>query len=123
MNDNEKDFNYTYSAEQQEEVKNILQKYTPGGESAIDALKRLDKNAERPGMIASITVGTAGTLILGSGMSCVMEFQGLFTVGIIAGIVGMAAVISAYPIFKVITKKQREKIAPQIIELSNKLIK
>lgn len=123
MSENEKEFNYTYSAEQQEEVKNILCKYIPREESAIEQIQRLDKNAERPGTIASIIVGTVGTLILGMGMSCIMEFQNFFVFGIAIGIIGIAAIIAAYPLYKAITKRQREKIAPQIIELSNKLIK
>lgn len=37
------------------------------------------------------------------------------------GIAGMVILGLAYPIFKYATKKQREKIAPEILELINKI--
>lgn len=114
-------FSYTYSAKQQEEVNSILQKYMPREESAIDKLRRLDKQTEQPGRIASITTGIIGTLMLGVGMTCTMEWTDYFAIGVVVGVIGIALISAAYPLFKKITKKQREKIAPQIIELSEKL--
>lgn len=114
-------FSYTYSAHQQEEIKNILEKYVPKEESTIDKIHRLDKQAERPGMVMSLTIGIIGTLLLGVGMTCALEWTKFFILGIIAGVIGIALILSAFPIFKKITDKQREKVAPQIIELSEKI--
>ena len=43
--------------------------------------------------------------------------------GIIIGIIGIVLVCVAYPIYNRIVKKEREKIAPEIIRLTDELIK
>lgn len=121
---NRESFEFTYSAKQQEEVEKIRNKYVPKEESKMEKLIRLDKQAERPGTIASIVVGVLGSLILGAGMSCTLVWNSsieIFIVGIVIGIVGMLVVGMAYPIYKKITKKERAKIAEEIIALSNEL--
>ena len=52
MEENKEIFTYTYSARQQEEVRRILQKYTPLQEDKMELLRRLDKSAQQPGTIA-----------------------------------------------------------------------
>lgn len=121
---NRESFEFTYSAKQQEEVEKIRNKYVPKEESKMEKLIRLDKQAERPGTIASIVVGVLGSLILGAGMSCTLVWNNsleIFIAGIVIGIVGMIVVGMAYPIYKKITKKERAKIAEEIIALSNEL--
>lgn len=122
---NEKEtFEYTYSAKQQEEVERIKAKYLPKQETKLEQLKRLDKQAEKPGMIASITVGTIGALILGVGMCFTMVWNtsiAMFVAGIIIGIAGMGIAGVAFPLYKRITQKQRAKIADQVIALSNEI--
>ena len=117
-------FEFTYSAQKQEEVEKIRNKYVLKEESKMEQLIRLDKQAERPGTIASIVVGTIGTLILGAGMSCVLVGNSsieILVVGIVVGIIGMVVAGGAYPIYNKVTKKEREKVAEQIIALSNEL--
>ena len=117
-------FEFTYSAKQQEEVEKIRNKYVSKEESKMEQLIRLDKQAERPGTIASIVVGIIGTLILGAGMSCTLVWSSskmIFIAGIVIGIIGMVVTGIAYPIYKKITKKERAKIAEQIIALSDEL--
>ena len=121
---NRESFEFTYSAKQQEEVEKIRNKYVPKEENKMEKLIRLDKQAERPGTIASIVVGVLGSLILGAGMSCTLVWNSsieIFIAGIVIGIVGMIVVGMAYPIYKKITKKERTKIAEQVIALSNEL--
>ena len=117
-------FVLTYSAKQQEEVERIRNKYIEKEEDKMAKLIRLDKQAERPGTIASIAVGVAGMLILGAGMCCTLVWNssmGIFIAGIVIGIIGMVISGVAYPIYQKITKKERDKIAEQIIALSNEL--
>ena len=121
--ENNEVFSYTYSSEQQKEIENIRKKYAPRAESKMEYLRRLDKSAEKPGTITSIIVGIIGALLLGVSMCCVTEWQEFFAVGIGVGIIGIALIIAAYPLFKNITKKQREKIAPEIIRLTDELSK
>lgn len=117
-------FEFTYSAKKQEEVEKIRNKYVLKEESKMEQLIRLDKQAERPGTIASIVIGTIGILILGAGMSCVLVGNSsieILAVGIVVGIIGMVVAGSAYPIYNKVTKKERKKVAEQIIALSNEL--
>ncbi|MCL2740688.1 MAG: hypothetical protein FWE70_01065 [Oscillospiraceae bacterium] len=124
MADGEADgtFCYTYSADRQEEVRRIRQKYKPHEESKLDRLRRLDKEATRPGTAMSIATGVVGSLLLGTGMACVMEW-GLYVVGIAVGLLGMAGVALAYPAYAVVTRRRREKLAPQIMSLSDELMR
>jgi len=121
-NNKNETFTYTYSAKQQDEIKRIRQKYVPREEDKMEQLRRLDESATKPGMIASIAVGIVSTLILGTGMSCVMVWADYFILGIIIGVIGIAGVVLAFPLFNAITKKQREKIAPEIKKLSDELM-
>lgn len=117
-------FEFTYSAKQQKEIERIRNKYVSKEESKMEQLIRLDKQAERPGTIASITIGTIGTLLLGVGMCCVLVWNSsieFFVAGIVIGIIGIMVAGFAYPIYKRVTKKEREKIAEQIIVLSDAL--
>lgn len=119
-------FNYTYSASQQEEIKRIREKYSAPEkqEDKMEQLRRLDKSVTKPGTIISLIVGIIGTLVMGAGMSmCMVGGNSLFIPGIIVGIVGILGVIAAYPLYSSITRKQREKLAPEIIRLSNELMK
>ena len=119
-----KSFEFTYSSKQQEEVEKIRNKYVSKEESKMEQLIRLDKQAERPGTIASIAIGIIGSLILGVGMCCTLVWNSsmvIFIAGIVIGIIGMIMAGFAYPIYKKITKKERAKIAEQVIALSNEL--
>ena len=126
MDEKNEIFNYTYSATQQKEIKSIREKYTQPTqeEEKMERLRRLAQSVTRPGTIVSLIVGIVSALIMGTGMSCTMVWGGVwFIPGIIIGVIGMAGVAAAYPIYNYITKKQREKVAPEIIRLSDELMK
>ena len=118
-------FNYTYSASQQAEIKEIRQKYMPPTEEEdkMERLRRLDRSVTKTGTVVSIIVGLISTLVFGVGMCCTMVWDGLMFPGIIIGIVGISGIVSAYPLYIHITKKQREKVAPEIIRLTDELMK
>lgn len=124
-NPNEKDsFHYTYSANQQEEIRKIREKYIPKEANKMEQLRRLDASVEHKGMAVSMTVGIIGTLLLGIGMCCTMVWRGsLFIPGIVVGVIGIALVSSANPLYNYITKKERKKIAPEVIRLTDELMK
>ena len=114
-------FEYTYSAPEQEEIKRIRSKYLPKEqESKMDRLRRLDRETERPGRVISLSLGIIGLLVFGTGMCCCLEW-GLFALGVLLGIVGMAMMGAAMPAYTRITQKQREKIAPEILKLTEEL--
>ncbi|MGN1128662.1 MAG: hypothetical protein ACI4T6_06870, partial [Candidatus Flemingiibacterium sp.] len=123
-NNDNRSFTYTYSASQREELERIRQKYLPPEEDKLAKLRRLDKSALRKGTIAALTVGIVGTLLLGLGMCCTIVWMGaMFIPGIIIGTAGIALVALASPIYAHITKKERERIAPEILRLTDELLK
>ena len=90
----------------------------------MEQLRKLDASVTKPGTIVSLIVGIISALIMGAGMSCTMVWgETLFIPGIVIGVIGMIGVIAAYPIYSRITKKQREKLAPEIMRLSDELMK
>lgn len=117
-------FEYTYSAKQQEEIEKIKNKYIPKEEDKMETLRKLDRSVEKPGTMAAIILGVIGSLILGTGMSFTMVWtETLMIPGIVIGMIGIFVMALALPIYKIITKKQREKIGPQILALTEELLK
>lgn len=119
-------FNYTYSASQQEEIKKIRDKYTEPEkqEDKMEQLRRLDKSVTKPGTVISLIAGIVSVLVMGTGMSmCMVGGSVFFVPGIIVGVVGILGIIAAYPLYNAITKRRREKLAPEIIRLSDELMK
>lgn len=116
-------FEYTYSADRQREIERIRKKYLPKEEDKLETLRRLDRDAEKPGTIISIIIGILGTLIMGAGMSMTMVGNGavLFAVGIILGIIGIGILAAAYPVYIIVTKRHRAKVAEQILALTEEL--
>ena len=125
MEEKKEVFNYTYSASQQAEIKDIREKYMPPTEEddKMERLRRLDRSVTKAGTVVSVIVGMISTLVFGFGMCCTMVWEGLMLPGIIIGVVGMIGIASAYPLYTHVTKKQREKVAPEIIKLSDELMK
>lgn len=121
-NSNER-FEYTYSATQQNEIEQIRRKYMPKEKDELAELKRLDEQVTRPGTLAGLVLGVVGTLIFGVGMSMTLVWTDTMLVqGVLIGIVGFVMLGSAYPAYMKITAKQREKIAPLILELTEQLM-
>lgn len=130
---NKETFNYTYSAKQQEEIKAIRNKYVEPQktEDKMTQLRRLDSAVTQKATVVSLRFGIIGALIMGSGMSLIMtelyqklditHSAGMFF-GIILGIVGIALVGLAYPVYNRIIVKERQKIAPEIIRLTDELM-
>lgn len=127
-------FSYNYSAKEQAEIKRIREKYTPSEEveDKKDRLRRLDASVTSTAQAVALIFGVIGTLILGSGMSLCMTEIGMavgltgniaMVIGVIVGIVGGILASLAYPIFNAIVKAKRKKLAPEIIRLTDELIK
>lgn len=122
MNEKKESFSYTYSAKQQEEVKRIRQKYAPPEEDKLEQLRKLDESATRPGRIVAIAVGVVSALVLGTGMCCTMVWTQFFIPGIVIGILGIVGICAAFPLYTAITRQQRKKLAPRIMQLSQELM-
>ena len=124
MENNQNGFQYTYSAKEQAEIKNIRSKYIPKEENKMEQLQRLDASATQKATMYAIIVGVIGALILGAGMSCCLVWtNSLLIPGIVIGIIGMAVLAVAYPLYNRTLKKERERIAPEILRLTDELMK
>ena len=126
-------FQFTYSAKEQEEIKAIRQKYTPTEESEdkMERLRRLDNAVTQKATTVSLILGVMGTLILGMGMSLAMTEigsavglteQSAMLAGILIGLLGIVLVGLAYPLYNRIVTKERKKIAPVILKLTEELM-
>lgn len=124
MEEKNKSFHYTYSSAQQQEIRNIRKKYLPPEEDKMAQLRRLDQSVAQKGTAASLIVGILGALLLGIGMCCCMVWAGnWFIPGIIIGLAGIALVCCAWPLYVRVTEKERKRIAPEILRLTDELLK
>lgn len=127
MNGENEKFTYTYSAREQEEIRNIRDKYSApsAGETPIEQLRRLDKSAVRGAAVFSTVIGIIGSLLLGVGLCCTMVegWEMFFIPGIVVGVIGLGLTAAAYPIYKKMSEQKRKKLAPEIIRLSDELLK
>ena len=124
-----KAFEYTYSAERQKEVETIRQKYLPKEEDKLERLRKLHAVPTQKAQAASIAIGVIGALILGTGMSLCMTDLGAalgavvaMVLGIAVGLAGIVLVALAYPIYNKTLQKERKKIAPEILQLTEELM-
>ena len=133
-NNVQNEFTYTYSAKEQAELRKIREKYTAPthSENKMEQLRRLDAGVTQKATSVSLALGIIGALILGFGMSLAMTDLGAIfgtehaismLIGIVIGIIGIILVCLAYPTYNRIAKKEREKIAPEIIRLTDELMK
>ena len=125
-------FKYTYSAREQEEIKKIRQKYQTPEENGMERLRKLDARVTQKATSMSLVLGVLGALIMGFGMSLVMTDLGAvlemhevvsMVVGVLSGISGMVLAVLAYPVYKNVVKKERKKAAPEILKLTEELMK
>lgn len=134
MGEENKSFEYNYSAKEQAEIKKIRERYEKKEEpeDKMQILRRLDGSVTRKANTASVVVGVIGALILGTGMSLAMtnlsEILGsnaayAMPVGILIGTGGLALTALAYPVYSFVTRRERERIAPEIIRITDELMK
>lgn len=117
-------FTYSYSATKNNEVENIRKKYMPREESKLERLKRLDVQVQMAGMIESLTLGIVGALVFGIGMCFFLEvFSGAIWLTALFMIIGVLIMIPAYPIYKRISVKTKRELTPEILHLSEELMK
>jgi len=122
-------FNYTYSAEQQDEIMNIRKKYMEPEENKMDQLRKLDRHVYQKAQSCAIALGVIGTLLLGIGMSIAMTdlAAGLgnaaMFIAVPVGLVGILLIALAYPVYNKVLKKERQRLAPEILRLTEELMK
>lgn len=131
MSEQNNSFNYTYSAKEQSEIEAIRKKYAADTNDTTDKmaiLRKLDAGVTNKATTVSLCVGIVFALIMGLGVSLIMSEFGdslgttlEWTIGLICSIVGMVGVIAAYPLYQWVLKRERKKVAPQILKLTEEL--
>ena len=111
-------------------VEKIRSQYTEAEHTELDALKALDARVKKPARVFGYTYGSIGTVVMGAGMSLVMTdigsmlgLTGTLVPGILVGIVGMGMALTTYPIYKRMLNSRKKKYAPEIMALSEKIMK
>lgn len=127
MNKTNDKFEYTYTAPteaERKEINSIKNNYIPSApksETKLERLRKLDAKVTNTAVTASLTLGIPGVLILGTGMTMVLEWS-IYLWGIIVGLIGLIPIALAYPTYKYVLKKGRLKYGAEILKLSEELL-
>ena len=101
----------------------IRQQYVEKEETELDKLKVLDKQIKRPVKAFSYAFGTAGSLVLGTGMCLAMGVIGtMMGAGIAIGCAGIAMVSAAKPMHDKLLDKRKKQYSDKVIELSDSIL-
>ena len=117
-------FSYNYSATRNKEVESIRRKYMPHEESKLERLKKLDLRVQMAGTIESLCFGIIGALVFGIGMCFFLDvFAGAAWLTALLMVLGAVIMIPAYPIYRRIARKTRTELTPEILRLSEEIMK
>jgi hypothetical protein len=111
--------------ENMKQVENIRKQYEAKTEreNKLDKLRALDAKVKRPADIFAYSFGTVGALVLGVGMCITMSvLSAPMALGVVVGVVGIAAVAANYFIYNTILKNRKQKYASEILQLSDEIL-
>lgn len=123
---NENKFEYSYDApteRERKEVESLKKKYAPKVERVdkIAELRALDKKVQSVPMIWGLCLGIVGTLIFGTGLTMILEWN-LFSWGAVIAAVGLIPVALAYPVHKWMLQKLSDRYRERILTLSEEIL-
>ena len=119
-------FNFKYTAPSQEERKeidSIRRQYAPQEktETKLERLRRLDGLVKNTAIIWSLVLGVVGTLVLGLGLTMILEWS-IWLWGIVLMVIGSIPMAIAYPVYKFALNKGKAKYGDEILRLSEELL-
>ena len=119
-------FNFKYTApteEERKEIDSIRRQYVPQEhvESKIERLRRLDSLVKNTAIIWSLVLGVVGTLVLGLGLTMILEWS-IWLWGIVLMVIGSVPMAIAYPVYKLALNKGKAKYGDEILRLSEELL-
>ncbi|MBQ7408309.1 MAG: hypothetical protein IJW13_03450 [Clostridia bacterium] len=119
-------FNFKYTApteEERKEIDSIRRQYSPQeqSESKLERLRRLDAIVKNTSTIWSLVLGVVGTLIFGLGLTMILQWSIWFW-GIVLMIIGSVPIAIAYPTYKYVLKKYKNRYGEEILRLSEELL-
>ena len=117
-------FSYNYSAARNKEVESIRRKYVTREENKLDLLKQLDNRVQMAGMIQGLCFGIIGALVFGIGICFFLDvFAGAAWITALFMIMGTLLMLPAYPIYRRIARKTKAELTPEILRLSEEIMK
>lgn len=119
-------FNFKYTApteEERKEIDSIRRQYLPQEhvESKMDRLRRLDALVKNTAIVWSLCLGVVGTLVLGLGLTMILEWS-IWLWGIVLMVIGSVPMAIAYPVYKLALNKGKAKYGDEILRLSGELL-
>lgn len=122
MHQSKDTFNFTYSAAHREEVEHIRSKYMESQESDLDELRKIDARVTSTATFAAIAVGIVGIMVFGCGLSLCLSL-GRPILGIVLSGAGLVVMGCGLLVNHLVLQRLREKYAPRVMELSDKLLR
>ena len=119
-------FNYTYTApteEERKEIAMIRKQYQPveKTESKLERLRRLDSAVKNAPVVIALVLGVLGTLIFGTGLTLILEWQ-IWSWGVVCMGVGAIPMVLAYPVYLGVLHAKKRKYGAEILQLSEELL-
>ncbi|MGN1020769.1 MAG: hypothetical protein ACI4O7_10410 [Aristaeellaceae bacterium] len=123
------DATYVFSADRQEEVRKIYQKYAPaqkkprsGEDEKLEQLRQLDRSVARRGAAATLVTLLCGTVCHGAGIAMV-QCGSWFVPGTAVAFLGLVLFLAAWPVYCLAAGRQRRRVEAQILQLCRELMK
>ncbi|MBE6604597.1 MAG: hypothetical protein E7639_02690 [Ruminococcaceae bacterium] len=119
-------FSYTYSPSREDELLKIRKKYTADETEAKWArLQALDASVTGRAQLVALIIGILSALVLGLGMCCVLVWgtnTAMIILGVFVGLIGIIGIAVAYPVYLSIMRRRRDRVAPEILRLTEELM-
>ena len=119
-------FNFRYTApseEERKEIDSIRRQYSSQEqtETKLERLRRLDSLVKNTALIWSLCLGVIGALIFGLGLTMILEWN-VWLWGIVLMAIGSIPMAIAYPVYKSVLKKYKNRYGDEILRLSEELL-
>lgn len=124
--ENRNKFNYIYSAPtetERKEIEEIRSQYLPDAKNneKMERLKSLDFFVRNTAKLVAFSFGVFGVLVFGLGLSMVLSWA-LIVWGSIVCTLGACFAGTAYPLYRIIFRRNKKKYGPEILRLSRELL-
>ena len=125
MEKNDK-FEFTYAApteRERKEVESLRKQYLPVEETTdkVTRLRKLDDKVKNPPQALALALGVVGTLIFGLGLTMILEWDVILW-GAVLAVVGIVPLALAYPMYKWLFEKLKNKYREEILRLSEEIL-
>ncbi len=111
----------SYKARLSYEVEQIRSKYLPQDQNKLEQLKKLDKQSTVPGKKAILIMSIISLLFIASSIFIFTSAKWILA-GAICGVLGVSTILLMKPVYSLVTEKERTRLAPQIMRLSDEIL-